>query len=309
MRVVVAGTPSFAAAALQALAASGFDIPLVLTQPDRPAGRGLRLTASAVARAAGELRIEVAKPPGLRSAEAHALIAGARPDVLVVAAYGIILPQSILDIPPRGCFNIHASLLPRWRGAAPIQRAILAGDSRTGVCIMRMEAGLDTGPVILTRETPIAHDETAGGLTTRLARMGSEAFVEALRRLDDLEAVPQDAAHATYAAKISKAEARIDWSQDSAVIDRQVRAFNPSPGAETSIGGHGVKVWMATPVAGDGPPGKVLSTDPSAVVIGCGLGALRITELQRAGARRMRVDEFLRGNPLASGTSLVTSGA
>ncbi len=246
----------------------------------------------------------MAKPPGLRTAEAHALIASARPDVLVVAAYGVILPQSILDIPPRGCLNIHASLLPRWRGAAPIQRAILAGDSRTGVCIMRMEAGLDTGPVLLTRETPIAADEAAGALTTRLARLGSEAIVEALRRLDDLEAVPQDAAHATYAAKVTKAEARIDWSQDCAVIGRQVRAFNPSPGAETTMGGQGVKVWMATPVAGDGSPGTVLSTDPSAIVIGCGSGALRITELQRAGARRMRVDEFLRGNALASGASL-----
>ncbi len=257
-----------------------------------------------MARAAEELRIEVAKPPGLKTAEAHSLIAGARPDVMVVAAYGVILPQAILDIPAQGCLNIHASLLPRWRGAAPIQRAILTGDTRTGICIMRMEAGLDTGPVLLARETPIAGDDTTGSLTVRLARLGSEAIVEALRRLGEFEAVAQDPALATYAAKVAKSEARIDWSLDSHVIDRQVRAFNPSPGAETAMGGYVVKVWAATPVALASRPGMVESAEASAIVIGCGTGALRITELQRAGARRMRVEEFLRGNPVVRGTQV-----
>ncbi len=296
-----AGTPLFAAGALQALAASGFTIPLVLTQPDRPAGRGLRLTASAVARVAGELRLEVAKPPGLKTQEAHDLIAAARPDVIVVAAYGVILPQAILDIPERGCLNIHASMLPRWRGAAPIQRAILEGDTRTGVCIMRMEAGLDTGPVLLASETAIGSDETAGELTARLARLGSELIVEALGRLDELRAVPQDPALATYAAKVAKSEARIDWSRDSRVIDRQVRAFNPSPGAETIVHGQVVKVWVANPIPMEARPGWVEAVDPSGIIIGCGSGALRITELQRAGSRRMHAEEFVRGHPLTRG--------
>jgi methionyl-tRNA formyltransferase len=307
VRLVFAGTPPFAATALEALAHAGHEIALVLTQPDRPAGRGMRLTASAVARTAGNLRVEVAKPSSLRSDEAQAMLRAARPDVMVVAAYGLLLPQAVLDIPPGGCLNIHASLLPRWRGAAPVQRAILAGDDVTGVCIMRMEAGLDTGPVLLRREHPIERHVTAGELTEALARLGAAAIVEALDRLDELEPQAQDAAGATYAAKISKAEARLDWGQDAAQVHRHVRAFNPSPGAETVMLGQPLKIWEVEPLDGRGTAGTVLEVAAQGIVVACGSGAVRIRELQRPGARRMRAEEFLRGAEMAPGMSLQAS--
>jgi len=299
LRVVFAGTPPFAATALEAILAAGHEVPLVLTQPDRPAGRGLKLTASAVAAVAMARGIPLDKPPSLKSIEALAPLRAARPDVLVVAAYGLILPRAVLEIPARGCLNIHASLLPRWRGAAPIQRAILAGDERTGVCIMRMDEGLDTGAVLLERAIGIDPRETAGTLTGKLAAVGSEAIVAALADLDSLASRPQDGARASYAAKIAKAEARIDWAESAARIDRQVRAFDPVPGAEGQLEGEPVKVWSAEPLEGPaGAPGSIVRASASELVVACGSGALGLRVLQRPGGRRMAVADFLRGRSL-----------
>jgi methionyl-tRNA formyltransferase len=227
LRVAFAGTPPFAATALAALDRAGHEIVLVLTQPDRPAGRGLKVASSAVAQWAEGREVPLYKPQTLKSTEAAGEIRAARPDVMVVAAYGLLLPGTVLEIPPHGCLNIHASLLPRWRGAAPIQRALLAGDLETGISIMRMEAGLDTGPVLLTKSRAIGPGETAGTLTQALADLGAEAIVEALERLSRLEPKPQDPSFATYAAKVAKSEARIDWNAASETVDRQIRAFNP----------------------------------------------------------------------------------
>ncbi len=304
MRLAFAGTPAFAARALEALHAAGHDIVLVLSQPDRPAGRGMRLQPSAVALAASERNLPVWKPTNLKSPEAREPLVAARPEVVVVAAYGLILPESVLTIPPRGCINIHASLLPRWRGAAPIQRAVEAGDDRTGISIMRMEAGLDTGPVLLERSTAIGPAETAGELTDRLATLGAEAIVDALARLDSLEPVAQDPAGVTYAAKVAKADAAIDWRRDAASLDRQVRAFNPAPGAETRLGDEAIKVWAARPVAARGPAGEVVGMDDGCPVVACGTGGLALAVLQRPGGRRLPADEFLKGRPLPAGTRL-----
>jgi methionyl-tRNA formyltransferase len=291
------------------LLGAGFEVPLVLTQPDRPAGRGLKLTESAVARVAAARGLEIAKPATLRADAPQSLLREIRPDVMVVAAYGLLLPQAVLDIPARGCLNIHASLLPRWRGAAPVQRAILAGDTRTGVCIMRMEAGLDTGPVLLCRELDIGPRDTTGTLTEGLAQAGAAAMVEVLRRLDELKPTPQPADGVTYAAKVTKADAWIDWREDAAAIDRRVRAFNPAPGAETRLAGQPLKIWTASPVVGIGEPGTILAASGSGIVIACGTGALKVTELQRAGSRRMKADEFLRGSALAPGVVMESERA
>lgn len=298
MRVVFAGTPPFAARALEALVGAGHEIPLVLTQPDRPSGRGLKLTPSAVSDTASRLGLPVAKPVTLKDAAAHALIRDARSDVMVVAAYGLLLPQAVLDIPEHGCLNIHASVLPRWRGAAPVQRAILAGDPVTGVSIMRMELGLDTGPVLLVREVPIAPRATTGSLTETLAELGADAITEALGRLSELVPVPQEPALATYAPKVVKMEARIEWDGSNIDIDRRIRAFNPAPGAEARLGGEVLKIWAAEPVPGEGPPGTWLAKAPAGV-IACGSGALKLLEVQRPGGRRMPAEAFLRGNPEA----------
>ncbi len=308
MRVAFAGTPPFAARALAAIAAAGHEVPLVLTQPDRPAGRGMRLAASAVSAQAARLGLPAFKPATLREPDAQAVLRQCACDVLVVAAYGLILPRAVLDIPPCGCINIHASLLPRWRGAAPVQRALLAGDGRTGVSIMRMDEGLDTGPVLLRREVAIEARDTAGSLTERLAAAGADAVVEALARLDALAPQPQEEAGATYAAKIAKAEARLDWTRGSAELDRRIRAFNPFPGAETELGAERLKVWEAEPIAAEGAPGEVLEARDGRLVVACGTGALRLSCLQRAGARRMQAPDFLRGTPLSPGTRLGTAG-
>jgi methionyl-tRNA formyltransferase len=297
LRVVFAGTPPFAARALQALARAGHDIPLVLTQPDRPSGRGLKLTASAVSQTATHLGLRLEKPLSLRDPTAHEPIREVHCDVMVVAAYGLLLPQAVLDIPARGCINIHASLLPRWRGAAPIQRAILAGDAVTGISIMSMEAGLDTGPVLLTHEVPIAPRATTGTLTEALADAGAEAIVAALASLDRLAGVAQDESRATYAAKVRKGEARIDWTRSNLEIDRQVRAFDPAPGAEAQLGGEAIKIWSAEPVAGSAPPGSWLSHRAGEAVVACGSGGLRLLEIQRPASRRMPAEAFFRGNP------------
>jgi methionyl-tRNA formyltransferase len=300
MKLIFAGTPDFAAQALQAIIAAGHDVALVLTQPDRPAGRGMTLQPSAVKKVALDHGIEVFQPLTLKDAEAQAKIAAIGAEVMVVAAYGLILPQVVLDMPRFGCINIHGSLLPRWRGAAPIQRALLAGDAETGVCIMQMEAGLDTGPVLLRGAFPIDAGDTTATLHDRLAELGAKLAVEALGKLP-LPAEPQPAEGVTYAHKIEKAEALIDWSKSAVELDRHIRAFNPFPGAQALFGGQTVKLWQAMPVAGDGEMGAILAVDRSRVVIACGEGALAVSELQKAGGKRLPVQQFLAGHPLKVG--------
>ena len=301
MRVAFAGTPPFAVPALEAILAAGHEVPLVLSQPDRPSGRGLKVTPSAVAAFARARGLALEQPASLRDPQAHALLRAVRPDVLVVAAYGLILPPAVLEIPAHGCLNVHASLLPRWRGAAPVARAILAGDAETGVCIMKMEAGLDTGPVLLERRTPIGPTETTAQLTERLARLGADAMVEVLAGLDRFTPRPQDPAGATYAAKISREEAAIDWTADDAAIHRRIRGLDPFPGAETVLQGERIKLWGADFAAGTGDPGTVLGAGPR-LVVACGMGALTITMLLRPGGRRLPAAEFLKGTPVPPGS-------
>jgi methionyl-tRNA formyltransferase len=312
-RVVFAGTPEFAAVALKALREAGFEIPLVLTQPDRPAGRGMQLQASAVKQYAVAHGIPVAQPVSLRldgkypdvAKEAHDLLRATPYDVMVVAAYGLILPRSVLDIPKSGCINIHASLLPRWRGAAPIHRAIEAGDTETGVTIMQMEEGLDTGPMLLIGRLPIENDDTTGSLHDKLAELGGKMIVDALRRLEqgDLPATPQPDEGVCYAAKIAKEEAVLDFTQPADVVARKIRAFNPFPGAFGNFNGVPVKLWRAeaapTPVRM--LPGTILAASVDGVVIACGTGAIRVTELQKPGGKRLPAAEFLKGFPMEKG--------
>ena len=300
MKLIFAGTPEFAAQALRAIVAAGHDVALVLTQPDRPAGRGMCLQPSEVKKVAQESGLEVFQPLTLRDAEVQAKIAAIGAEVMVVAAYGLILPQVVLDMPRFGCINIHGSLLPRWRGAAPIQRALLAGDAETGVCIMQMEAGLDTGPVLLRGAFPIEASDTTATLHDRLAELGAKLAVEVLGKLP-LPAEPQPAEGVTYAHKIEKAEALIDWSKSATELDRHIRAFNPFPGAQALFGGQTVKLWLATPVAGEGEIGRILAVDRSSVVVACGAGALAVSELQKAGGKRLPVQQFLAGHPLKVG--------
>jgi len=300
VRIVFAGTPEFAAQALRAIVAAGHDVALVLTQPDRPAGRGMALQPSPVKKLALEEGIEVFQPVTLKDGEAQARIAAVGAEVMVVAAYGLILPQAVLDLPRFGCLNIHASLLPRWRGAAPIQRALLAGDAETGVCIMQMEAGLDTGPVMLREAFPILPEDTSATLHDRLAALGARLAVVALDGLP-LPATPQALDGVTYAQKIGKAEAQIDWSQSAAELDRHIRAFNPFPGAQAQFAGQTIKLWRAVPVEGAGEKGQILQVDRNSVVVACGSGALAMSELQKAGGKRLAVREFLAGHPLKAG--------
>jgi methionyl-tRNA formyltransferase len=262
------------------------------------------MASSAVAQWAAGRGLSLHKPPTLKSPEAVDVLRAAMPEVMVVAAYGLLLPETVLRIPSRGCLNIHASLLPRWRGAAPIQRALLAGDSQTGISIMCMEAGLDTGPVLLQKPLSVGPRETAGTLTQALAELGAEAIVQALERLPQLEPRPQDPALATYAGKVAKAEARIDWGQPSEAVDRQVRAFNPVPGAETLFQGEILKIWEAEPTPGNGTPGTVLEAENGRIRVACGAGSLILRTLQRAGGRRLDAAGYLRGTALASGAIL-----
>jgi len=304
MRIVFAGTPMFAAAALQSLLDAAFDVCLVLTQPDRPAGRGLRLTASAVKQLSLRHGLPIAQPPSLRDEEILVSLRAARADVMVVAAYGLLLPHTVLDLFPVGCVNIHASLLPRWRGAAPIQRAILAGDSTTGISIMRMEQGLDTGPVYLAQSLSIGSHESAGELEARLANLGARCLIDALTGIAQgtLAAADQPAEGITYAHKITKPEAIIDWQRESREVDRQIRAFNPVPGAATAIGQDSIKIWRARPGGqAGGYPGEILGISAGAIEVACGTGALSIAELQKAGGRRLSAADFMRGSPLAPG--------
>ncbi len=294
MKLIFAGTPEFAAQALAALIAAGHQLALVLTQPDRPSGRGMALRPSPVKTLALEHGIKVFQPPTLRDDAAQARLQAVGADAMIVAAYGLILPQAVLDLPRFGCINIHASLLPRWRGAAPIQHAILAGDAETGVCIMQMEAGLDTGPVLLSAALPIAADETAGSLHDRLAELGAGLIVAALEKLP-LAPTPQADCGVTYAAKIEKSEAMLDWNQSAQQLARQVRAFNPFPGALATLGQLSVKVWRASAEAGEGSPGTILASDRAGILVACGEGALRLTELQKAGGKRLSAAQFLAG--------------
>ncbi len=316
MKLIFAGTPEFAGVALSRLLAAGFRVPLVLTQPDRPAGRGMKLHASPVKQLALEHHIAVAQPRSLRldgkypddAAAAREAIEAAQADVMVVAAYGLILPQWVLDVPRLGCLNIHASLLPRWRGAAPIHRAIEAGDTETGVTIMQMDAGLDTGDMLLVERLPIRGDETTGSLHDRLALLGGRLIVEALEiaACGGLTGQKQPAEGVTYAHKIDKAEAAIDWTAPADILARRVRAFNPFPGAATALAGEAIKVWAAhaEDTAACGEPGEVLAADADGIRVATGAGVLVLTELQRAGGKRLAVGDFLRGFPLARGQGL-----
>lgn len=302
MRLIYAGTPDFAVAALEALIAAGHEIVLVLTQPDRPAGRGQQPAFSAVKQAALRHGFPLHQPVTLTRAEDQAPLRQAQADAMVVAAYGIILPQAVLDIPRLGAFNIHASLLPRWRGAAPIQRAILAGDRETGVCIMRMDESLDTGPVILREAVPITPEENAGSLHNKLRALGASMIAPALQGYAEggLQAVPQSG-EVSYAAKIDKAEARIDWRKPAAQIERHIRAFNPVPGAGARLGDVDLKVWRVAVGQEGGPSGTLLAVEDRGLQVACGEGSLWLTELQRAGAKRMVTKDFLRGMKLEPG--------
>lgn len=292
MRVVFMGTPDFSVPALKALVDAGHEVAAVYTQPPRPAGRGKKPRPSPVALAAEDLGLDVRCPENFRDAAEVASFAALGADVAVVVAYGLILPQSVLDAPVRGCLNIHASLLPRWRGAAPIQRAIMAGDAMTGVGIMQMEAGLDTGPVVLSRETAISDGDTAATLHDRLARIGAEAIVAALANLDALAPIAQPADGVTYAAKIDKSEARVNWSGPADRIDRQIRGLSPFPGAWSIVRGERVKLLMSAVVDGGGAPGEVISAP---LLVACGDGAVRIDRVQRAGKSAMDVADYMRG--------------
>ena len=325
IRVVFAGTPEFASAALEAIVAAGFPVPLVLTQPDRPAGRGMKLSPGAVKRAALAHDIPVLQPPSLRRtgkypAEAAAALEqlNATPhDVMVVAAYGLLLPQEVLDIAPHGCINIHGSLLPRWRGAAPIHRAIEAGDAQTGITIMQMDAGLDTGPMLSESAVPIESNDTYSTLHDKLAALGARMIVDALVELEQsgkLVARAQPAEGATYAQKISKEEAALDWSKPAPSLARQIRAFDPFPGAVAQWNGTALKLWSAEPT--DAPtdefavaPGTIVSASAQGVVIACGEGAIRVTELQKPGGKRLPAREFLAGVELRAGQTLANGAS
>ncbi|MCE4554072.1 methionyl-tRNA formyltransferase [Roseateles cellulosilyticus] len=317
MRVVFAGTPEFAAVALEALLQAGFTIPLVLTQPDRPAGRGMKLQASAVKQRALAAGIPVAQPQGLKldgkyaadAVAARDALQAAQADVMVVAAYGLILPQWVLDLPPRGCLNIHASLLPRWRGAAPIHRAIEAGDAETGVTIMQMDAGLDTGAMCVIERLAIRADDTTATLHDRLAALGGRLIVEALEMAacGGLPQTPQPAEGVTYAHKIDKAESAIDWCQPAADIERRLRAFDPFPGGVATLAGETLKVWRAEAAIGAGSPGHVIAVDEGGPVVACGSGALRLTELQRPGGKRAPAATLMHAHPIGVGQSFDVS--
>jgi methionyl-tRNA formyltransferase len=300
LRIVFMGTPDFAVPALVALADAGHEIACVYTQPPRPAGRGKKLRPSPVQTSAEAMGLPVRALASLKSADEKAAFSALEPDVAVVAAYGLILPRAVLDAPQLGCLNIHASILPRWRGAAPIHRAVMAGDEETGVTIMQMEAGLDTGPVRHVVRTAVGR-QTTGGLTGELAHLGADAMVEVLRDPSAYPPQPQHDELATYAPKIDKAEARIDWSEDATAIERQVRGLAPFPGAWFELEGERVKLLLAEEAPGEGQPGTVLDDD---LTIACGTAALRPLRLQRAGKPAMDREQFLRGRPVASGTPL-----
>jgi len=308
LRIIFAGTPDFAAKALAALINSTHEIVAVYTQPDRPAGRGRKLKPSPVKQLALEHQLPVLQPASLKTPESIEALRALGADVMVVAAYGLLLPPEVLKLPRYGCLNIHASLLPRWRGAAPIQRAILAGDTQTGITIMQMDAGLDTGAMLLKKSCPITQEDTSAKLHDRLAELGAQAIVEALNQLSDLKASPQDEGQVTYANKLSKSEALIDWHSSAEELARQVRAFNPWPVAQTTVNGQTLRIWAAEPQTqtAEATPGVVIRNDKQGIDIACGKGVLRITRLQPAGSKPMDAAAFLNGRPdlLTPGTQL-----
>lgn len=310
MKVIFAGTPPFAAAALEALLSRHFEVVAVLTQPDRPSGRGMQLHPSPVKQLALRHGLPVLQPASLKDTDIQRELAAYGADVMVVAAYGLILPQAVLQLPRHGCLNIHASLLPRWRGAAPVQRAILAGDARTGITIMQMDAGLDTGEMLLEKSCTIGPEDTAQTLLDKLAPLGGDAISEALPLLEQnrLAPVPQDSTLATYAAKLSKAEAQIDWTGEAAQIARAVRAYNPFPVAATSLNAVPVKIWQASVRDGlAGEPGTVLSVDRSGIIVACGKGALCLEILQRPNGKALNAAQFLQGFSVQPGDRCASS--
>ncbi len=322
MRLAFAGTPEFARVALAALHAAGFDIPLVLTQPDRPAGRGQQLQPSAVKAWSVSQGLAVIQPQGLRldgryPADANAAreaLQATRPDVMVVAAYGLILPEWVLSLPRLGCLNIHASLLPRWRGAAPIHRAIEAGDSRTGITVIQMDAGLDTGAMLLAEPMDIAAGDTTGSLHDRLAELGGRLIIEALElaACGGLHATEQSADGVTYAKKVEKAEAAVEWNLDADTIARRIRAFNPAPGAVARLRGEAVKLWYAREIPAaqqQAKPGAVIAVSADGIGVACGSGAVLLTELQRPGGKRLTAAQFLQGQALQVGEQFDQSAA
>lgn len=304
MRIIFAGTPEFSAQALKAIVDAGIEVCLVLTQPDRPKGRGLKLQTSAVKQLAEQLGLPVAQPTSLKSEEVQNLLRAQNADVMVVVAYGLLLPQAVLDIPRFGCLNIHASLLPRWRGAAPIQRAIEAGDTKTGITIMQMDVGLDTGNMLSVYETDISSVETAQTLYERLAHIGATGIVETLQNLSELTAVPQPDDGVTYAHKLTKDEAKVRWSESALMIERKVRAFNPAPCAWTTYQDAPLKIWQAKALDGQGAAGHIVKLSADEIIVGTGNGLLSILELQAAGAKRLHARSFLQGSTLKEGSML-----
>ncbi len=302
LRIVFAGTPEFSVPCLESCRASGADVVAVYTQPDRPAGRGRKLTPSPVKQAALAAGIPVEQPETLKTIDARETFAAYRPDLMVVVAYGLILSRKILAIPRLGCWNVHASLLPRWRGAAPIQRAILAGDAESGVDLMQMEAGLDTGPVMLERRTAITRDDTGGSLHDRLSLLGADVLAEGLRRTiagESLRTHPQSDEGVMYAHKLEKAEARLDFTRAAIALERQVRAFDPWPVAEGEIAGEPVRIWSARAMeqSHHAAPGNVIAAQRDGIDIACGEGVLRVTALQRAGGKRISAADYLNARP------------
>lgn len=311
MKILFAGTPEFAATALHSLVQAGYPVVAVLTQPDRPAGRGMQLTASPVKQYALRNGLAVLQPASLKTEPIRQTLRDFGADVMVVAAYGLILPQAVLEIPRYGCLNIHASLLPRWRGAAPIQRAILAGDRETGITIMQMDAGLDTGDMLLQKRCPISATDTAQTLHDRLAALGADSIVEALQGLagGTLQPQRQDEGLACYASKITKAEARLDWSRPAAELARAVRAYNPFPIAQTEWHGTMIKIWQARPTPGTGIAGTVLTTGKAGIEVACGDGALLLETLQKPGGKPLPAGQFMQGFPLRAGDRLGVGAA
>jgi methionyl-tRNA formyltransferase len=307
LRIVFAGTPEFSVPCLEACRSSGAQVVAIYTQPDRPAGRGRKLTPSLVKEAALAAGIPVEQPETLKTIEAREQLAAYQPDLMVVVAYGLILTRKVLATPRLGCWNVHASLLPRWRGAAPIQRAILAGDAESGVDLMQMEAGLDTGPVLLERRTPISRDDTGGSLHDRLSLLGADVLIEGLSRTlagETLQARPQSETGVMYAHKLEKAEARLDFTRPALALEHQVRAFDPWPVAEGEIAGENLRIWAAKAVEQNhsAPPGSVIATHRDSIDIACGDGALRVTALQRAGGKRITAADYLNARPELRGT-------
>ena len=309
MRLIFAGTPEFAAAALAALIGVGHEVALVLTQPDRPAGRGMKLTPSPVKQWALQHGLSVLQPAALKDAEVQAQLGAINADAMIVAAYGLLLPPAVLTLPRLGCLNIHASLLPRWRGAAPIQRALLTGDLETGITIMQMDRGLDTGGMLLRAALPIADDDTAQTLHDKLAVLGASSIVSALKQLElgTFQAQPQDDSAATYAAKLSKTEGWIDWHKSAADLARAVRAYNPFPVAQARLHADTWRIWQAQAAQrSEGSPGEILQADKEGILVRCGEGALLLKELQKAGGKRLPASSFLVGNPVKLGDRFET---